>query len=76
MGINKGSLEPLKINQILGGNNMFNQTEYKGMDVKRMEKDFKRLVKQNLKLGKSQEESENSAKWFIDYYQHQYRVYA
>jgi hypothetical protein len=55
---------------------MFIQTELKGFDTKQMEKDFKKMVKQQLKMGKSQEEAETQAKWFIDYYQHQYRVFA
>jgi hypothetical protein len=55
---------------------MFNKTEFKGYNVKQMEKDFKKMTKQYLKMGKSQQEAEEKAKWFIDYYQHQYRVFA
>ena len=55
---------------------MFKQTEYKGYDTKKMEKDFKRLTKQYIKMRNTQEEAEEKAKWFIDYYKHQYRIFA
>lgn len=54
----------------------FKQTEYNGVDLKRMEKDRKKYVNYYLKRGKTQEDAEKSAAFFIDYYKHQYRVYA
>jgi hypothetical protein len=55
---------------------MFNQTEFKGYDVKKMEKDFKKLTKKYMKMGNNIEVAEEKAKWFIDYYKHTYRVFA
>lgn len=55
---------------------MFNQTEFKGYDVKKMEKDFKKLTKKYMKMGNKQETAEEKALWFIDYYKHTYRVFA
>jgi hypothetical protein len=55
---------------------MFNQSEFKGYDVKKMEKDFKKTVKRYLKMGNSIESAEEKANWFIDYYKHTYRVFA
>jgi hypothetical protein len=59
-----------------GENKMFNQTEFKGYDVKKMEKDFKKLTKKYMKMGNNIEAAEEKAKWFIDYYKHTYRVFA
>ncbi|MCK1999816.1 hypothetical protein MZM54_00280 [[Brevibacterium] frigoritolerans] len=54
----------------------FKQTEYKGVDLKRMEKDRKKYVKYYTDRGHTQLDAEKSAAFFIDYYKHQYRVYA
>lgn len=55
---------------------MFNQSEYKGMNVKKMEKDYKKMVKSYQKMGNSLEAAEGKALEMIEYYKHQYRVYA
>lgn len=55
---------------------MFKQTEYKGYDIKKMEKEFKKLVKQYMKMGNTEQKAEEKANFFIEYYKHQYRMYA
>ena len=55
---------------------MFNQSEYKGFNTKKMEKDFKRITKQYMKIGNKQPAAEQKAKEYVDYYKHQYRVFA
>lgn len=55
---------------------MFNQTEFQGYNTKQMEKDFKKLVKQFMKMGNKQEAAEEKAHFFIDYNKHQYRAFA
>jgi hypothetical protein len=55
---------------------MFTQTEYKGLDTKKMKKDFNRMKKQYMKMGNSDAKAEEKALFMVDYYKHQYRVFA
>jgi hypothetical protein len=55
---------------------MFKKTEFVGYDVKAMEQFYKKQFRQAKKLGKSDEEAHELAKWFVDYYKHQFRAYA
>lgn len=66
----------INIDKEKGINNMFNQTEYQGMDIKKMEKDFKRMTKQYQKMGNSLESAQEKAKDMVEYYKHQYRIFA
>jgi hypothetical protein len=55
---------------------MFKQTEYKGYDVKAMEKFYNKQFKQAKKLRKTDEQAHELAAFFLDYYKHQFRAYA
>jgi hypothetical protein len=55
---------------------MFVKTEFKGYDVKAMERFYKKQFRQAKKLGKTDEEAHELAKWMLEYYKHQFRVFA
>ena len=55
---------------------MFRQTEFVGYDVQSMEKYYDENYNELKKRGKSDEEADSIAKFFVDFYLHTFRKYA
>lgn len=55
---------------------MFTQTKFVGHDVKAIEKFYKQQLKAAKKFAKSDEEAAEIAWSMVEYYKHQFRVFA
>lgn len=55
---------------------MFKQSEFKGYDLKAIEKFYNKNFKACKKLGNTDAQAHEKAMWFVDYYKHTFRAYA